>query len=56
MTEQNIEMITEALSSFGLLLYAMGVSVTSADGKLIFYDNESKEGFSIPVDQINMVQ
>lgn len=56
MTDKTKEMINEIMSQLSLTLFATGVSVMAKDGKLMFYDRKTFEGFSISADSLNLVE
>lgn len=55
MNDKTKEMINEIMSQLSLTLFATGVSVMAKDGKLMFYDRKTFEGFSISADSLNLV-
>ncbi len=55
MNDKTKEMINEIMSQLSLTLFATGVSVMAKDGKLMFYDRKTFEGFSITADSLNLV-
>lgn len=55
MTDETKEMIKDVLNQLSLTLFATGVSVMAKDGKLMFYDRKTFEGFSISADSLNLV-
>lgn len=55
MNDKTKEMINDILGQLSLTLFATGVSVMAKDGKLMFYDRKTFEGFSITADSLNLV-
>ena len=55
MTDKAKEMINDLLDQLSLTLFATGVSVIAKDGKLMFYDRKTFDGFSISAESLNLV-
>lgn len=55
MTDKAKEMINDLLGQLSLTLFATGVSVVAKDGKLMFYDRKTFDGFSISAESLNLV-